>query len=99
MPATTVEYLQQYKEDPPKLERSLYLIVHDQQILDADPEYKLMDTLRKNNSCRLRAAKLLKRDSKCFHYVPAVALDRFFALLDATPESAGKQRHTVKQLY
>jgi hypothetical protein len=98
MPATIVDYLEQYKEDPPLLERSLYLVLHDQHMLNADPPYKLIDTLRSKDTYRFRAVKLLDRESSDFRCVPAVALDRFFTLLDAMPESAGKQSYTLHQI-
>ena len=95
MRETTVDYVLLYREDPPLLERALYLMIHDQQILNADPNYTLMNALVINRWCRLRAVKLLDRESvRTFQCLPAVALNRFFELLDATPETAGKQNST-----
>jgi hypothetical protein len=91
MPATTAGPLQLHKEEPPQLERPLCLILHDQHILNADPQYKLRGAVSQGRLCRLRVVKLLKRDSKCFQSVPAAALDRFFTLLAAMPEAAGKR--------
>eukprot|EP00953_Heterococcus_sp_UTEX-ZZ885_P018599 10385-Heterococcus_DN1.PRE.3 len=75
-------------ELPPRIERSLYLVLMGTGIRAADPDEHLHRALCMNGMHRLHRAKAQTVESPCFQTVPAAARDRFLHLLQAVPDTA-----------
>jgi hypothetical protein len=76
-------------EQPPALERTLYLILHDKTLQQADPTNTLERVILFNILFRLRAARALTTTSDELQDVPEAARNRFFELMNALPDTAG----------
>jgi hypothetical protein len=83
---------------PPPGSRIMYLIIHDAQILQADPLRVLAERIigPEHHVFRLSDAKLLTSESECLKGLPTAAVDRFLELVGMYEVPRGKH---IKQLH
>jgi hypothetical protein len=80
-PFKNINSMSHFRELPPLISRSLYIILQDQDLRDADPQRVLPPQLYKHKQSRLSNAKLLTHESECLQGVPSQAVDRFLELV------------------
>eukprot|EP00953_Heterococcus_sp_UTEX-ZZ885_P035282 18218-Heterococcus_DN1.PRE.1 len=79
------------RDKPPPESRIMYLILHDAQILQADPLNELTESILKHRAFRLANAELLTSESQCLKGLPPVAVDRFFELVGSIRLRLGEE--------
>jgi hypothetical protein len=85
----------------PKLDRSLYILVHDDQVQAADPDDKLYFALSLACCLSIVDAKKLNAEStsgsrRVFRDVPEAARDRFLQLVHNTEVTGTRMNHVLQ---
>eukprot|EP00953_Heterococcus_sp_UTEX-ZZ885_P027197 14620-Heterococcus_DN1.PRE.5 len=83
-----------FREHPPFIARSLFVILKDEKLLKLNPNELLMATLQKHKQLRLANAKLMTPETPCLASIALPIRARFLELVAAAEVPYGKQPST-----